>query len=127
MVTDEPLSAFIIEDDEDLANIFTEAVTAAGFQVETFQEGNSALARLKEIVPYVVILDLHLPGVTGPEILRFIRSDERLKRTRVVIASADERLAEYTQDEYSLVLLKPISFMQLRDIADRLKPRKKTA
>ncbi len=115
---DQPL-ALVIEDDEDLALVFTEAITAAGYQVETFYTGDQALKRLGQIVPYLVVLDLHLPGVTGLEILKYIRSDERMKATRVVIASADDHLAEMYRSQVTLVLLKPISMSQLRDLAQR--------
>jgi CheY-like chemotaxis protein len=112
--------AFIIEDDKDLAFVFSEAITAAGYQVETFLDGNAAVARLSETIPYLVVLDLHLPGVTGPEIFKRIRSDQRLSETRIIIASADERLADQFRNQAALVLLKPISFVQLSSLAQRL-------
>jgi CheY-like chemotaxis protein len=118
---DKPL-ALIIEDDEDLATIFTEATQAAGYDVQSVNEGNQALARLGESTPHLVVLDLHLPGVAGPQILRHMRADPRLRDAHVIIASADDRLAEYTRDKGTIVLLKPISFVQLRDLADRLRP-----
>jgi DNA-binding response OmpR family regulator len=109
--------AVVIEDDLDLAEIFSEALQAAGFQVETINHGETALSRLKEIVPTIVILDLHLPGVDGRQILKAIRADDRLTSTRVVIASADAAMAGNLQAD--LVLLKPISFSQLRDLTSR--------
>ena len=113
----------IIEDDEDLATIFTEATQAAGYDVETIRAGDLALNRLHEIAPQLIVLDLHLPGVTGPQILKHIRGDERLKKAQVIIASADDRLAEYHRDKATMVMLKPISFVQLRDLAERLRVR----
>ena len=43
--------AFVIEDDEDLSNIFAEALKAAGFQVETIRDGAMAQQRIKEASP----------------------------------------------------------------------------
>jgi CheY-like chemotaxis protein len=116
---EQPL-ALVIEDDRDLAFVFGEAVTAAGYRVETILDGSAAVARLSEVVPYLVVLDLHLPGVTGPEIFKHIRSDQRLSDTRIIIASADERLADNFRNQSALVLLKPISFVQLSGLAQRL-------
>jgi DNA-binding response OmpR family regulator len=112
------LLGIIIEDDDDLSVIFSEALQAANFKTEIIQSGDQALARLATTVPDVVVLDLHLPRVAGMDILHQIRADERLKgKTRVIVATAHPRMAESLRDEADLVLLKPISFSQLRDLA----------
>jgi CheY-like chemotaxis protein len=113
-------SALIIEDDSDLALIFAEALQAAGFDTGIVRHGDHALARLAVAAPDIVVLDLHLPHVSGADILRQIRTDERLAHTRVIVATADPRMADMLQDQPDLVLLKPISFSQLRDLAARL-------
>jgi two-component system cell cycle response regulator DivK len=114
--------AMIIEDNEDLAIIFAEALQAAGFSTGIIQDGDTALRRLKSSVPSIIILDLHLPHVSGEKILQQIRTDERLAETKVIIATADPRMADMLKDRADLVLLKPISFGQLRDLAARLSP-----
>jgi len=115
--------AMIIEDNEDLAIIFAEALQAAGFDTGIIQDGETAVAQLETSVPRIIILDLHLPHVSGENILNGIRSDPRFDDTRVIIATADPRMADMLKDEADLVLLKPISFGQLRDLAARLAPK----
>jgi DNA-binding response OmpR family regulator len=115
--------AMIIEDNEDLAIIFAEALQAAGFDTGIIQDGDTALTRLEGCVPTIIILDLHLPYVSGEDILKRIRVDERLAETRVIIATADPRMADMLKNQADLVLLKPISFSQLRDLAARLSPQ----
>jgi len=115
--------AFVIEDDQDLSNIFTEALNAAGFQVETIRDGAIAQQRLKEEIPEIVILDMHLPNVDGGALLTQIRADERIKKTRVIIATADALLGEYYEKKADLVLINPISFSQLRDLTARYKKK----
>jgi DNA-binding response OmpR family regulator len=112
--------AFVIEDHEDAATIFSEALKAAGFEAEVIRSGDVALKRLSETVPDMVILDLNLPQVSGTEILARIRSEERLADTCVIVATAHPQLADSIQGEADLVLLKPISFTQLRSLATRL-------
>lgn len=114
--------ALIIEDDPDAATIFSEALQAAGFETEIVRTGDKALKRLAVTTPDAVVLDLHLPHVSGTDILRQIRADARLAKTRMIIATADPRMAELLRDQADLVLLKPISFSQLRDLAARLRP-----
>ena len=70
----------------------------------------------------MVVLDLHLPEISGETILHQIRADERLAGTSIMVATADPHLAETLRSEADLVLIKPISFGQLRDLAIRLRP-----
>ena len=114
--------ALIIEDDENLAEVFRYALQNAEFETETIQDGNVALDRLAAVVPAVVVLDLHLPNVLGGEILHQIRADERLTETRVILATADALMAEKYRADADLVLLKPISTNQLVQLASRLHP-----
>jgi two-component system cell cycle response regulator DivK len=114
--------AMIIEDNEDLAIIFAEALQAAGLETDIIQDGETALEQLTDSRPRIIILDLHLPYVSGEEVLEQIRADERLAESKVIIATADPRMADMLKDSADLVLLKPISFGQLRDLAARLSP-----
>ncbi len=110
----------VVEDDEDLASIFTEALENADYHVETIRDGLSAQRRLFQIEPQIVVLDMHIPIISGADILKQIRSEERLKNTVIVIATADARLGEAYTDIADFVLIKPITFTQLRDLTARL-------
>lgn len=114
--------ALVIEDDEVLCEIATRALQMAEYQVETAKDGITAQNRLAEIAPAVVVLDLHLPKVSGMELFHQIRSDSRLADTRVILATADPGNAQKLEQEADIVLIKPYSFIQLRDFATRLRP-----
>ena len=112
--------ALVIEDDEGVAFIYTKAIETAGFEVEVIRDGNTALARLAVIVPHLVVLDLHLPCMEGTDILQQIRADARLAETRIIVVTGDPLAAEELQDRADLVLIKPVSFNQLHNLATRL-------
>lgn len=114
--------ALIVEDEQVLAEIFSIALQGAGFTTESVLDGQAAMDRLAEISPALVVLDLHLPGVSGPEILRRIRADDRLAQTRLIIVTADASKADSLQGEADLILLKPVGVSQLRDLAARFRP-----
>ncbi len=114
-----PRLAFIIEDDPDAAIIFSKAIGAIGFETEIIRSGDKAIQRLAEAEPGLVLLDLHLPNVAGTDILQQIRDDARLKDIRVIIVTADPRLANTCEDQADLVLVKPVSFSQVRDLVAR--------
>jgi CheY-like chemotaxis protein len=77
---------------------------------------------LANLTPALVVLDLHLPHVSGKTLLRQIRADERLRETRVILTTADALMAAHLDEEADVVLLKPVSVTQLRDLATRLRP-----
>ena len=112
--------AIIVEDDEDLSIIFTEALQKAGYEVETVRDGWLARRRLSQAEPHLVVLDMHLPYVSGGDLFKQIRADARLKKTVVVITTADARMGEAYADKADFVLIKPITFTQLRDLTSRL-------
>jgi PAS domain S-box-containing protein len=114
-------SALIIEDDADLAAIFAEALKSAGFEPQVIRDGAIAQRRIKEITPHIIILDLHLPHVDGSTLLTQIRADGALKGTIVIVATADALMGELYRDVADIVLIKPISFIQLRDLSARLR------
>lgn len=113
--------ALIIEDDLPHANLFSEALQKAGFNTEVIRDGQAAITRLAEIMPALVVLDLHLPHISGEDILNYIRRDDRLVKTRVVLASADPQMASVMREKADLVLIKPISYFQLKQLAIRLR------
>lgn len=117
--------ALIIEDDEDLASIFAEALRGIGYEVEHVADGRVAQERLKSgTAPFLILLDMHLPHVSGADLLtNLIKTDERLSKTMIIITTADARMGDTYGDQVDFVLIKPISFVQLRDLTNRLKPK----
>lgn len=114
--------AMVIEDNEDLNTIFSSALEKAGYFVHSVYDGTEAKELLSHIVPAIVTLDLHMPGMSGEMVLEFIRSQPRLDSVRVIVATADPRAADAMHIQPELVLLKPISFSQLTQLASRFTP-----
>jgi CheY-like chemotaxis protein len=119
---DEKPLAYIVEDNRDTVTIFRGALEMAQYKVEEAYDGAVAQNYLAETVPDLIILDLHIPSVSGDILLQQIRSDERLKDTRVFLATADANMAAQLRDQAELVLLKPIGFSQLKELAERFRP-----
>lgn len=71
--------------------------------------------------PDIVLLDLHLPGVSGTQILEHLRADEQLKSVPVVVITAYARDAESLPFEPDLVLMKPVNLEQLSNLVQRLR------
>jgi DNA-binding response OmpR family regulator len=117
-------TALVIEDEIPLAGIFAKALKFAGFQTGEIYDGQEALDQLRQTdeAPALILLDFHLPAVSGKEILQFIRNDERFSRTRVIMATSDSAaIVGEIEKNADLVLLKPISYWQLRELAARFR------
>jgi len=114
--------ALVIEDEKDLAAIFSKALEYAGYHTGVIHCGKEAYEQLNDIVeaPALVLLDYHLPLVSGKEILQFIRTNGRFAKTRVILATCDSAAVVGEMERNAdLVLLKPISYTQLRELASR--------
>jgi CheY-like chemotaxis protein len=114
--------ALIIEDDEDLADIFAEALHRVGFEVEHVPDGKQGDERLRNgPPPFLILLDMHIPHIFGGDLLtNVIRQDPKFEKTMVIITTADARMGEAYRDQADFVLIKPISFVQLKDLTARL-------
>jgi two-component system response regulator MtrA len=65
----------IVEDNPDLAYGLRTGLEIEGYEVAVSEDGESGLARAKQWLPDLVILDLMLPGMDGYRVLRSLRDD----------------------------------------------------
>ena len=119
---DKPL-VFIVEDDPHIGQVLY-TVLQSDFEVELLKDGNLAQQALARLTPDLIVLDMHLPGVSGKQILENIRADKRLSETKIILTTADSLLAYSLYDQADLVALKPVSPMQLRESVLKLTQQK---
>lgn len=112
--------ALIIEDNEDQAEIMARALQLAGFSTEIAHTGNEALMKLATLRPLLVLLDLNLPDISGTSILFQIRSEPRLRGTRIIVATLEPQVSELIRQRADAVLTKPLDLVQLCNLATRL-------
>ena len=114
--------ALVIEDDADAAQIFQTALQDAGFVTETFSNGHEAQARLVFTTPELILLDIHLPSLSGEVLLRQLRGRKRLANVAVLVVTGDPDAVERYQSEGHQALLKPVGYNTLRALAEELIP-----
>jgi DNA-binding response OmpR family regulator len=78
----------IVEDEADLADLVAYNLRKSGFQTHTARDGGAALEILKDSIPDLVILDLMLPGVSGIEVARQIRTSPRTAGLPILMMTA---------------------------------------
>lgn len=116
--------ALVVEDTGDLLAMFSTALERAGYQTRRTASISTALKILKVQTPDVVVLDLILPDGSGQDVLQMIRGEPRLDKTKVILVTAFPERIGTLSELADLVMIKPIGFKQLRDLAMRLAQEK---
>lgn len=84
----------IAEDDFYVLDLYKSAFSTAGYEVETAENGEIVLAKLKNTNYDVLLLDIMLPKVSGTEIINWCRAENSpAKKTLIfVITNLDEEV-----------------------------------
>ena len=114
------LKALIIEDDPTQADLFVEALRAVNIESEIIYDGQVALDRLAETSPPIILLDLHLPNISGLKIVDYVRSQPHLIDSRIIVTTGEHRMADEVREKVDLVLDKPVGYQQLGRLCTRM-------
>lgn len=81
---------FLIDDDAFVTTLYKARLQHEGFQVEALNRSRDAMPKLEQVLPDLLVLDLHMPEVSGIELLGLIRThaDTRIRALPVVILSS---------------------------------------
>ena len=115
-------SMLVIDGSESIANLFAEIFERRGWDVATCGDRDSAIDRLARNKPYdVILLSYRVPGTTGVQLVRVIRSFEHRRMTGVVmVAASGDITGEALAAGADEVLLKPINPNTLVWVVDKL-------
>jgi len=107
---------YIVEDEPDLRDALAYNFENEGFKVKTFADGESSLELINTNKPDLLILDIMLPGMSGLDVCREIRSKQALSDIAVIMLTAKgeeiDRIVgfELGADDY---VTKPFSVREL--------------
>jgi two-component system phosphate regulon response regulator PhoB len=87
----------VVEDERHIARFLEFILRKEGYQVTVAADGEQALASLDRAKPDAMLLDLVLPGMSGLDVLRRLRSDRRNSDLVVLVLTA--RAFEDTPEE----------------------------
>ncbi len=89
----------IVDDEPDVLKVAAFRLKKAGYDVLTAVNGQEALGLAKKDAPELMLLDLRLPVVSGYDVCKLIKCDEKLKNIRVILFTAStERMAEKAKE-----------------------------
>src|SRR3954468_6063355 len=80
-------TVFIVEDDLDFGAALAELLADEGFRPLCFTSAQQALARVRHQIPALIITDVVRPGMSGGELVKALRADERWRDIPVVVVT----------------------------------------
>jgi CheY-like chemotaxis protein len=101
----------IVEDSRDAADSLALVLSMVGFEVKVAYTGPEGVWQAGKVVPDVVVCDLGLPGMTGFEVARALRSDPRTATTLLVCVSGYGQETDRLQAReagFDVTLVKPV-------------------
>ena len=102
----------VVEDNDLNRRLFCDVLISQGYAVEPVADGHQALARAREFVPNLIIMDIQLQGVSGLELIEQAKADPALRPIPILAVTAyagkgdEDRIRTAGAEGY---LAKPVS------------------
>ena len=110
----------IVEDDPQVARLISLVLQRHGRDCQTVADGQTALARAKELRPAMILADLTIKGMSGAALCSALKAQAETKAIPYVVLSGDRDIAQKAQqcgaDDY---LGKPFEFPDLIRLVDK--------
>jgi DNA-binding response OmpR family regulator len=121
----------VVDDDPSALDIVRIYLESRGYTVATAGDGKEALAKMEEVQPALVLLDVMMPGMDGWEVARIVKNHPNFHDVRVIMLTARSDFTDKHEglragaDDY---IVKPIRLEELGTRVERnLKARERTA
>ncbi|MBV1875905.1 MAG: phosphate regulon transcriptional regulator PhoB [Cycloclasticus sp.] len=112
----EKINVLLVEDDEDIGEMLQLSLQSNGIAVRWCVDVMKAQESLRDSTPDIILLDWMLPGISGPDWVRFLKNQEENKRIPIIMLTArsaeEDKISglETGADDY---VTKPFSVQEL--------------
>jgi two-component system, response regulator PdtaR len=103
----------LVDDDRLICATLSEGLRHQGYEVETANSGEQALALCEQMAPHLAILDMRMSGMTGVETARFLRQRTRVPYLFLSAYGDSETVKEAVAEGALGYLVKPVDIGQL--------------
>lgn len=107
---------YIVEDDASIREIEMIALKNSNYMVQAFDRASTFYAKIEEIIPDLILLDIMLPDEDGYSIVRRLRSNSRTKKVPIIMVTAkttEMDMVKGLDDGADDYIRKPFSLMEL--------------
>jgi two-component system OmpR family response regulator len=117
----------IIDDDYSIVELLSDVLKREGHDVESAGEAVEGMQKARSVKPQLIILDYHMPGMTGAHLFESLRRNLATHLTPILFmsgeASGDDILKEIADPEGASFLAKPVHLDDFRKaVRDLLAP-----
>lgn len=112
-----PGRILVVDDEESIVGLLKEFLTSKGYEVDTATNGQTAIAKMKEMRPHIVLLDIIMPGMNGFDTLKEMKKIDPAIAVIMATAVSDEIVANRTIElgAYDYIM-KPIDLNYLETV-----------
>ena len=110
----------IAEDDDHMREALQEMLSEAGYRVITAEDGLEALDWLSRVTVDLVIVDILMPGLGGPELIKRLRETSQLATIPIMVLSGYADLTRYRDLPVDSVQLKPFKLSEFLEKVQQL-------
>ncbi len=119
--TDEPTKQVLIaEDDDHMRDALQELLSGAGYRVIAAEDGLEALDWLSRVTVDLIIVDILMPGLGGPELIRRLRQTGQWATVPILVLSGYADLTRYRDLPVNGVQLKPFKLAEFLEKVEQL-------
>jgi len=83
------LTAVVIDDNRMIANSVVKMLQMLGYEAQVAYGALPAMQLLAQATPDLVLVDIHMQGINGVEVVRYIRRNQHTARVPIVAISSD--------------------------------------
>ena len=116
----------VVDDQPQVLDVLREIVEHMGYETCTAASVEQAIAAMATVRPHVVFLDLLMPGITGVEVLNYVREHHRTVPVIVITGNMEQEIARQARAGGAFAVVgKPIDLSALKVVvalAMRLAP-----
>jgi len=111
-------NALIVDDNRQMADSLAQMLEFYNISSEIAYGARAAMTLLNDLMPSIVFLDLNMPGVTGFDVLGFLKREPKLAKVPVIVVTSDDqpesaqRAKEAGADAY---IIKPVNLDVLEE------------
>jgi CheY-like chemotaxis protein len=116
-------TALVVDDNRESAEGIVKMLSLLDFQARPVYSPRSAIEAMTRVLPHLLVLDVHMQGVDGGEVIRFIRRDPLLATVPILAVSSDTQEAIVTaimKAGADAFLAKPVEFDDLEKTLEKI-------
>ena len=114
--------ALVVDDNRVMADTLCAMLNLLGVEAQAAYGARSALFKLESFTPDVLLLDLHMPGIEGYDVMAYLRRDPRLAEVPVIVVTSEAQQEAHRKARQTgalTVIVKPPTLQQLEDALRR--------